>query len=391
MKNKIFNVFYRILKNRVLARFFTNIAYGILLIYYKISKMFCRSDYSYVSQEEARENIESISKKPEESTACSNIIVDEGMDLSIIVPAYNVEKYIEECVLSIINQKTQYKYEAIIVNDGSTDNTRNILEKYSDYRELKIINQENGGISVARNTALNIATGRYIMFVDSDDVLTDGSIEKLMKRANDREADIVQGSYYEFFDDNNKYYYDIKPCEIDNSINKQDLKMPGFPWGKVIKSELFRDVRFPVNCWYEDTIITYLVGQRCSRYIAINDYVYGYRKNYNSVTYTSKKSVKVLDTYWVMEIMIDELKRLGIEINEVTYYMMIGQLSTILYRRIRNLNEEIIKNTFICACYIYDKIKFASDGKKPNNIFRDLEKSFETRNYKLWKLCSNII
>lgn len=391
MKNKIFNVFYRILKNKALAKFFTNIAYGILLIYYKISKILCRSDYSFVSHEEARNYIASISKKPDESAICNNINIDEGVDLSIIVPAYNVESYIEECLMSLINQKTKYNYEAIIVNDGSTDNTRNILEKYSEHKELKIINQENGGISVARNTALNIATGRYVMFVDSDDVLGDEAIEKLMRRAYDRDADIVQGSYYEFFDESNKYYYDIKPCEIDNSIKKQELKMPGFPWGKVIKSELFRDIRFPVNCWYEDTIITYLVGKRCTKYITISDYVYGYRKNYNSITYTSKKSVKVLDTYWVMEIMLDESKKIGIEIDEITYYMMMGQLSTILYRRIRNLDEKAIQNTFVCACYIYDKIKFASNGKKPNNIFRDLEKSFETRNYKLWKLCSNII
>ncbi len=391
MKNKIFNVFYRIFKNKTLAEIFANMAYGALCIYYKISKIFCRSDYNYVSRENAREYISSISMKPKETAICNNIEVDDSMDLSIIIPAYNVEKYIEECVLSIVNQRTQYKYEAIIVNDGSTDNTRNILDKYSEHKVLKIINQQNGGISVARNTALNVANGRYVMFVDSDDVLCEGAIEKLMNIAYSREADIVQGSYYEFFDDNNKYYYDIKPCEIDCSVNKQELKMPGFPWGKVIKSELFRDVRFPVNCCYEDTIITYLIGQRCTKYKAISDYVYGYRKNYTSVTYTSKKSVKVLDTYWVMEIMLDELNRLGIEINEITYNMMMGQLSTILYRRIRNLDEEAKKNTFICACYIYDEIKFASDNTEANNIFRDLEKSFETRNYKLWKLCSNII
>ena len=99
--------------------------------------------------------------------------------LSILIPAYNVENYIEECVNSVLDLDTNY--EIIIINDGSTDNTLKILNKYKKYEYIKIINQKNMGISRTRNNLLKEAKGKYIFFLDSDDFINKEKFKELLK------------------------------------------------------------------------------------------------------------------------------------------------------------------------------------------------------------------
>lgn len=100
-------------------------------------------------------------------------------DLQIIIPAYNAEKYIEKCLNSILSQKTQYTYVITVINDGSTDETLQILSKYLDDEHIDIISQSNKGFSGARNCGLKNLVGHYLMFVDSDDWICEDAIEKL--------------------------------------------------------------------------------------------------------------------------------------------------------------------------------------------------------------------
>ena len=134
-------------------------------------------------------------------TVTANNSISNTIDLTIIVPAYNVESYIEQCMDSILRQETKYAYEVIIVNDGSTDGTQNIIRRYKSIDNIRIINRINGGLSAARNSALEESNGRYLMFVDSDDYILPYAIEKLLDKAYRYDADIVEGSAFSFFED----------------------------------------------------------------------------------------------------------------------------------------------------------------------------------------------
>lgn len=136
---------------------------------------------------------------PDPSTSCmANNVLNQQYDLQIIVPAYNVDKYVAECLESILNQKTHYSYLVTVVNYGSTDKTPEILRSYQiKYPErMEVINQENRGFSGARNTALKVLKGRYITFLDSDDVSPENAIEALLDKADGK--DIIQGRWYTF-------------------------------------------------------------------------------------------------------------------------------------------------------------------------------------------------
>ncbi len=384
MEGRIFNTFYRITKNKVVANILTFIFYKILLIYYYIVRLFLKENLN-INREEAFEKVNKVSKKPMKKYSYNKRIIDENIDLSIIVPAYNSSDYIKECISSVLMQKTSYNYELIVINDGSKDDTLEKINLFKENKHLKIINQENKGFSGARNRGIDESLGKYIMFLDSDDLLCENSIEKLIKTAKEKKADIVQGSYYTFNKNGNKFYTNITPTE-----KNKEISVPGFPWGKVYNAKLFEKVRFPLDFWYEDTIVNYLLARLSNKYVAISDYVYGYRINEKGITFTSKKSKKVLDTYWIIEEMIDLSKDIGLKIDDSIYDMTIFQLSNLLYRRIHFLDEETIKNTFILACSLMQDIGI-KDSKNKSIIFRDIEKAFKEKNYKLWKLASFVI
>lgn len=121
-------------------------------------------------------------------------------DLMIIVPVYNTETYLNECIESLIKQKTNYSYKIVFVDDGSTDHSGIILDNYSKNPKVEVIHKQNSGIAGARNTALRNICGRYILFVDSDDLLADNAVELLMNVALSKNADIVEGAHVEFTD-----------------------------------------------------------------------------------------------------------------------------------------------------------------------------------------------
>lgn len=136
---------------------------------------------------------------PHHSCICQNLVAATPQyDLQIIVPAYNVEKYIKECLDSVLSQDTSFSYIVKVINDGSTDGTLKILESYQKDNRIEIICQKNKGLSGARNTGLKEINARYLMFLDSDDKLAPGAIEAFMKMAQETDADIVEGAYLKF-------------------------------------------------------------------------------------------------------------------------------------------------------------------------------------------------
>ena len=391
MKQRMYNVFYRKFKNQKVAMFLSKCAYFSLYCIYLIVRLFLKGEL-LLTKEEARKILENASPNPgtlNNVKSTSFHYKECKYDLSVIIPAYNVEAYIEKCIDSVISQETQFSYEIIIVNDGATDNTYEKILKYEGQDNLVLLNQVNKGLSGARNTGINQSQGKYLMFVDSDDYLCEGAIQKLMERALTYQADIVQGSYFSFNGDE-KFYYLVNDQVIDKEKYNEDVKAPGFAWGKVFKRECFENIRFPEGFWYEDTIMSFLLFPMCRKYVAIRDTVYAYRVNTSGITFTSKQSTKSLDSYWIIENLLEERERLGLEMDTKLYTLVKQQLTNHLYRRIYHLDSEVVESAFILSGNLLSR--FSNEIVKDSNLIeKDLTKSFKSNNYKLWKMCSFIV
>lgn len=219
-------------------------------------------------------------------------------DLSIIIPAYNVEKYLQACLNSVQKQKTKVHYQTIVVNDGSTDKTKEILEKYESLENWVIIHQENKGFSGARNTGIDAATGKYLMFLDSDDKLSDDAIENLMTCAMKNDAQVVAGNFVQVTTDGkiieNGGKYKNRKIEAVGNLHGQ-------PFGKVYKRCLFDHLNFPEKYWYEDSIFAQILWPMTNSVYTISDCVYEYTLNPGSITQTGQFKPKAVDSLYITE------------------------------------------------------------------------------------------
>lgn len=217
--------------------------------------------------------------------------------ISIIIPVYNVQDYLTSCIESIIKQ--DYKdYEAIFINDGSTDDSLEILKQYvKTDKRFKLISQKNSGLSSARNTGINQAQGKYITFIDSDDWISKNYVGALVYNAEKYDADIVS----------------IKECLVYSNgkkvYKKQDFKIlkgkaadmlfgfydTNFAWGKLIKTSIIKDnnIYFPVGKNYEDIGTMYKIYDKAHCSVRLSNENYFYRSRESSITATrSIKDVK---------------------------------------------------------------------------------------------------
>ena len=387
MKQRMYNTFFRIIKNQFWARVIANIGYGLLLVYYFISRNFQR-DKRQMSQKEAWKILNNCSEKPCMDTHIIN--KKTVKDLSIIVPAYNAEKTIAKCVESVIEQETKYDYELIIVNDGSTDSTQSLLENICD-EHLVLIRQENKGFSGARNSGINASVGQYIMFLDSDDYLVGNCIDMMLDKIIEEKADIVQAGYYSFVEGDELKRNEVRLESAVYSDAGEMVQNPGYPWAKIYRRTMFNQLRFPLNVWFEDTIVCMILYRMCRKMIVMEDIVYAYRINPEGITLKARHSKKCVDHYWVMEYVLEQAKRNGLQNDVVQYHLVQGHMSTLLYRRISLMEKDVIKAAFILACELLDEIRPEEYKEEGKLINKDIEKAFKTRNYKLWKLASFIV
>ena len=225
--------------------------------------------------------------------------------VSVIVPIYNVEQYLIHCVQTILQQSYE-NLEIILVDDGSPDNCGKICDEFAvqDCR-VKVIHKQNGGLSDARNAGIDIATGDYITFIDSDDYVMSDMIEFLMNIIAKENTDIAQCAYIRCRSDSiNNVQQD--PSQSNKYTVYSESKMSAYlkdktiitaTWGKIYKKSLFNKIRFPVGRLHEDVFTTYKLIHEAGS-VAVTDYVgYVYRINENSII-TSKFSPKRLDSVY---------------------------------------------------------------------------------------------
>lgn len=314
---------------------------------------------------------------------------DNEIALSIVVPLYNSEKFIHRNVDSLLAQKTKYKYEIILINDGSTDSTQLISEKYRNDNPEKIvvIYQENGGISSARNTGIANSRGEYISFVDQDDWVREDFVEKLMSTAYDEQADIVKSGFCDIYPNR------VKNRECDSCIVRDGMKdrlfcYKSYVYPGVYRRELYEHLQFPVGYWYEDMIIRSLVFRQAKVFVHIPDVLYYklFHSSNSSFTIWSVRNNKSIEhLYLSMDIIeINDLLMLPKDI--WLYECLMREYGFILSLRIRYLEEGIRKNIFLKACDILSELYKDEYYNEFSDDNRDWQHIFANREYKLWKL-----
>ena len=222
-----------------------------------------------------------------------------GEKISVIVPVYNVEQYLERCVDSIINQ-TYTNLEIILVNDGSTDNSGKLCDELAKKdKRIRVIHKENGGLSDARNRGVDEAESDLVGFIDSDDYIDRDMYEILLKNLNNTDADLSMCALYDVY--NNTPEAQVTNKETWKLSSEQAIKMvmeakilSVTAVNKLYRKSLFTDLKFEVGKIAEDAFIMIKLLDKCEKIVATNEKKYYYVHRENSIT-TQKFSTKFLN------------------------------------------------------------------------------------------------
>lgn len=220
--------------------------------------------------------------------------------LSVIIPCYNVEKYVGKCLDSVF-QNGMKEIEVIAINDGSKDQTLQVLKQYKEkYPSLILIDQENKGVSMARNAGLKRATGEFITFMDSDDWINPTMYQKMYEKAKNGNFDIVACGV--------NIVYPDKTVKIDCGLTHDIVKSKETKtvmndwytvlWNKIYKKELVKNMEFKQNVWYEDVEFLYRLLPKIKRIGVMTEHFCNYIQRENSITYTyNHKLYDLIDNF----------------------------------------------------------------------------------------------
>lgn len=320
--------------------------------------------------------------------------------ISVIVPIYNVEKYLNKSLDSLVNQ-TLEDIEIILVNDGSTDNSQSIIDKYKSEYPDKIISLQktNGGMSDARNYGLEFATGEYISFIDSDDYVDKNMLEAMYKKAKEKDYEIV------YCNTNIVYPNNIlkKQAELTTSTeslslsDKKDLILNCYPvvWNKIYKKDfllnvdLEEDGLFKKDVWFEDARMLYKLIPNTTSSAYVDGYFYNYIQRPKSITYTYSERLNDIITnldniidYYIKNNLYDEYK------DELEYTYVRYMFATYIKRLAKCKDYQIFINGYkninkklSDKFPNYKKNKYLQN-KSPKNIYlKNFNKLFATLVY----------
>lgn len=294
--------------------------------------------------------------------------------VSIIVPVYNVDKYLRRCIESIMNQ-TLKEIEIILVDDGSTDKSSMICDEYAKLdNRIKIIHKANGGLSDARNKGLDMVRGKYIGFVDSDDFVSIDMFNHLYN--NSINADIVSCEYIKFYsDDYRNFKKNSKKIKMKEFNNVEALEnyfgeyhdkreIQTVVWNKIYKKELFEDIRFPFGKLYEDGYVTYKLLYKSRKIVHLYEELYYYFQREDSLV-RSEFSLKVLKSYDDRREMFKFLYDKVPSINNRSAQLYIDKYFT--------LYKQIIKSKSKDADIILFKYKIKNELKQDKRLIMEAE------------------
>lgn len=289
-------------------------------------------------------------------------------DISIIIPVYNAEKYIDKCIDSIVKQKENV--EIICINDGSTDKSLNILNKYKKEHNIKIINKKNEGQGLARNEGIKLSSGKYIMFLDSDDYMVENSIKKILNNINDN--DLFIGTYIRKYpkseeqnnieetESNSLEDLYTKLIDINNNVSVSSCD-------KVYKRSIIE--KYNINFLSEreflseDIIFNLDYIKRCQKYIIKNIPIFNYVQHQNSFSHRYqndliKKFNNILEKFSLLESKYD----VYIKNRVFSYY------KTLISNEIRWINKNGYFNARTNIKKIIKELKSKNYISKQSNI-----------------------
>ena len=268
--------------------------------------------------------------------------------ISIIVPIYNEEENLRKCIESLINQ-TYKELEIILINDGSTDKSKEIIESFKDKRIIAI-HKKNTGISDTRNIGIGKSTGDYIMFVDSDDYLELNCIERLIETAEKENSEIVMFNYY-LETPSKRIEIKLPKIEARNLKEDKDLltKIHLGPCTKIFKAELIKDNLFPLNLKYEDVPFVVEAVIKAGKISFVPNYLYHYVIKKSGETIT--RDERIFDIITICAIVEKKLEQINY-VNKTNFFVKVLSYYLKNSRYIPNIN---LRNEFIDAVYIYLK------------------------------------
>ena len=309
--------------------------------------------------------------------------------VSVVIPVYNVEDFLEECLDSIVNQ-TLDDIEIICVNDGSTDNSLNILNDYAKKDDrFTIVSQENGGHAVATNRGMELATGEYLFLMDSDDILKLNALEDTVRVAEAKNVDFVIFQAINYYMDTDEYKkrenYSMNRLNRfvgDRVFNWRDIEDYAFkitvtPWSKLYKREFVVNcgAKFPEGLIFDDNVFFWQVFFNAERITFHKDYLF--IRRWYSESSTKAGDLRFLDSIKILDIMWDLFKEYGVF--DTFKKNLFNQRVHVGYKRLSEIKEEY-RDTF------FKEFKKTMLDIKNDSSFDDFEDYLIERNEKIYSL-----
>lgn len=309
-------------------------------------------------------------------------------DISIIVPVYNAEKYLKKCLDSLVNQ-TKKELEFILINDGSTDKSEEIIKTYKDKR-IKYFKNKNQGIGKTRNFGIEKSSGKYLMFLDSDDYFSNDACEILYKEAEKEKADLIVFDYYRVEKGN---LNEVK-IESFNATNIKDdpnllLKVNLGPCNKIYKTDLIKNngIKFEESLKYEDTLFVVKTIYNAQKIIKLNRFLHYYMIHEKSET--TVRDERVFDILKMVDKIRTYLKNdelIKDSVDKLTVKILTNYTIQQRYQSDKKLAMKFIDEVFK---YLEKEISDYKNNKYYENrgIKRIIEKSkFLTKTYVTFKI-----
>ncbi|MBP3871354.1 MAG: glycosyltransferase family 2 protein [Faecalicoccus sp.] len=230
---------------------------------------------------------------------------NEEVLVSVIVPVYNVQEYLTQCLESIVSQ-SYGNLDIVLIDDGSTDSSGLICDSYAKNNKIRVFHTENNGLSSARNYGINNAKGQFITFIDSDDWVESNLVELLLRAAISNNAEVVSAQIYKDYIGNTTYLMTKTETEKNfcghEILNAYEKGLfPDFAWNKLYRSDIFNQIRFPEGRNHEDCAVTWKIiiklVEEEKQLTVIPEYLYHYRMRKNGISHTF--SFKNIEDYWI--------------------------------------------------------------------------------------------
>lgn len=327
-----------------------------------------------------------------QGTAFSEGLLQEqtpGLDLDIIVPVYNAQPYLRDCIASILSQETHYRFRAIFIDDGSTDQSGPILDEYLADPRVLVLHQENQGPSSARNAGIARSGASYLLFQDADDLLAPGAVEQLLSAAYAHNAALVQGCFATFCGDKppRRAMSFSAPVTVNPPLNM----LPGYPWGKVIRRDCFCNLRFPQGYLYEDTICVQLLYPLLLRdgetIVGIDHIVCHYQENPRGISHMAQGKPKALDSFWITKALYADRPLFSLDNTQLDYEAALDMI-VLTYERTQHLPEAVRMALMVqWRVFLQEQFPGFHTSRKP---LKTLEEALKDENFPLYSLCCQL-